>query len=286
MARQKKDDNTSKGKVIEIGSAAKKGRDITAAARSIKKYREQIGMEQKELARRLGIPASAVSNWETGFAKPNIDILVPVCRVLGITLYDMFGLDDPLMKYTAREQTLIAKYHDLTEGHKYAVDRLVESLGAAELMDDTPDLTKLVYFSRRLAAGIGDPTDILDDGEPLYLHSSALVDTADYVFTVNGDSMEPEYRDDDMVLVKSFPDCGDIRSGEVGAFIIGNEAYIKEYRKDGLHSFNSAYKTLQFTDEDKVFFIGKVIGTIDTNDIAGDEEIQKYLMARETLRER
>ena len=167
MARQKKDDNTGKGKVIEIGSAAKKGRDITAAARSIKKYREQIGMEQKELARRLGIPASAVSNWETGFAKPNIDILVPVCRVLGITLYDMFGLDDPLMKYTAHEQALIAKYHDLTEGHKYAVDRLVESLGAAELMDDTPDLTKLVYFSRRLAAGIGDPTDILDDGAAL-----------------------------------------------------------------------------------------------------------------------
>ena len=65
-----------------------------------------------------------------------------------------------------------------------------------------------------------------------------------------------------MVLVRSFPDCGDIQPGEVGAFIIGNEAYIKEYQKDGLHSFNSAYKTMKFTDEDKVFFIGKVVGTL------------------------
>lgn len=280
MARQKKDETSNKGKVIEIGSAAKKGREITIVSRSIKKYREQIGMEQKELARQLGIPASVISNWETGFAKPNIEILVPVCRVLGITLYDMFGLDDPLMKYTAREQTLVAKYHDLTDGHKYVVDSLVDSLGTAELMDDTPDLTKLIYFNRQLAAGIGDPTDLYDDGEPLYLHSSALVDTADYVFTVNGDSMEPEYHDDDMVLVRSFPDCGDIQPGEVGAFIIGNEAYIKEYQKDGLHSFNSAYKTMKFTDEDKVFFIGKVVGILDTDDIADDDEVKKYLVAQ------
>ena len=280
MAHQKKDETSNKGKVIEIGSAAKKGREITIVSRSIKKYREQIGMEQKELARQLGIPASAVSNWETGFAKPNIEILVPVCRVLGITLYDMFGLDDPLMKYTAREQTLVAKYHDLTDGHKYVVDSLVDSLGTAELMDVTPDLTKLIYFNRQLAAGIGDPTDLYDDGEPLYLHSSALVDTADYVFTVNGDSMEPEYHDDDMVLVRSFPDCGDIQPGEVGAFIFGNEAYIKEYQKDGLHSFNSAYKTMKFTDEDKVFFIGKVVGTLDTDDIADDDEVKKYLVAQ------
>ena len=285
MARHRNNDNTGVGKIIEIGSSAKtNGREISAVSRSIRRYREQLGMEQKELARRLGIPASAVSNWETGFAKPNIDILVPVCHVLGITLYDMFGLEDPLMKYSAREEALVAKYHDLSDGHKYAVDRLVESLGTAEVMDNTIELTKLTYFSRQLAAGIGDPTDFCDDGEPIYLHSSPLVDTADYVFTVNGDSMEPEYHNDDMVLVQSFPDCGEIQPGEVGAFIIGNEAYIKEYRKDGLHSFNAAYKTMKFTDEDKVFFIGKVVGTLDSGDLADDDEVKKYLMAQnETL---
>ena len=99
MARQKNDENTNMGKVIEIGSSSKKIRDIPIVSRSIKKYREQIGMEQKELARRLGIHKSAVSNWETGFSKPNFEILVPVCNVLGVSLYELFGLDDPMMKY-------------------------------------------------------------------------------------------------------------------------------------------------------------------------------------------
>ena len=97
MARRKKDEKTAAA-VIMLGTAVNsKGKEISVVSRSIRRYREQIGMEQKELARRLDIPASAVSNWETGFAKPNIDILVSVCSVLGITLYDLFGLDDPLV---------------------------------------------------------------------------------------------------------------------------------------------------------------------------------------------
>ena len=57
------------------------------------------------------------------------------------------------------------------------------------------------------------------------------------------------------------------------------EAYIKEYQRDGLHSYNNAYKTMKFTYDDKVFFIGKVIGVLDSGDIATDREIEKYLSA-------
>ena len=217
------------GKVIEIGSSSKKIRDIPIVSRSIKKYREQIGMEQKELARRLGIHKSAVSNWETGFSKPNIEILVPVCNVLGVSLYELFGLDDPMMKYTKQEQRVFAKYKELNEPHRAAVSTMIDMLGDAELKtvttDDVPELTVLRYFTRQLAAGIGDPTDMDDDGEPIYLYSTELIDKADYVFTVNGESMEPVYNSGDMVLVEK---CTEIEYGQVGAFLIGNEAYIKE----------------------------------------------------------
>jgi hypothetical protein len=36
---------------------------------------------------------------------------------------------------------------------------------------------------------------------------------------------------------------------------------------------------MKFTDEDKVFFIGKVVGTLSADDLAGDYEIKKYLVA-------
>ena len=81
------------------------------------------------------------------------------------------------------------------------------------------------------------------------------------------------------MLVKRFPECGDIQPGEVGAFIFGNEAYIKEYQRDGLHSYNEKYDTMRFTDEDKVYFIGKVVGVLDEGDIASESDIEKYTSA-------
>ena len=282
MARQKNDENTNMGKVIEIGSSSKKIRDIPIVSRSIKKYREQIGMEQKELARRLGIHKSAVSNWETGFSKPNIEILVPVCNVLGVSLYELFGLDDPMMKYTKQEQQIFAKYKELNEPHRAAVSTMIDMLGDAELKtvttDDVPELTVLRYFNRQLAAGIGDPTDMDDNGEPIYLYSTELTDKADYVFTVNGESMEPVYNSGDMVLVEK---CTEIEYGQVGAFLIGNEAYIKECREDGLHSYNEKYKTMKFNDDDSVSVIGKVIGVITAEDIASQKDIRAYQLAND-----
>lgn len=37
-----------------------------------------------------------------------------------------------------------------------------------------------------------------DDGEPIYLYSTELIDKADYVFSVNGESMKPVYNNCDI----------------------------------------------------------------------------------------
>jgi SOS-response transcriptional repressor LexA len=207
---------------------------------------------------------------------------VPVASILGISLYELFGLDDPMMQYSKQEQRVFAKYKELNEPHRAAVSTMIDMLGDAELKtvtaDDIPDLTVLRYFNRQLAAGIGDPTDMDDDGEPIYLYSTELIDKADYVFTVNGESMEPVYNSGDMVLVEK---CTEIEYGQVGAFLIGNEAYIKECREDGLHSYNEKYKTMKFNDDDSVSVIGKVIGVITAEDIASQKDIRAYQLAND-----
>ena len=272
MARKKVDGNAD----------AKAGKELNIVSRSIRKYSELRSMEQRELAKRLGIAANTLSNWENGISKPNLNVLVPICKALGISLYELFGLEDPTQIYSDREQRLVSKYQELSEGHKLAVEGLVDSLGQAETMSSRR-VTRLTYFTRRLAAGIGDPADIEDEGEPIYLYSSAPVDKADYVFSVNGSSMEPEYHNGDMVLIKHFPDCGEIQPGEVGAFMKGNEAFIKEYQPDGLHSFNKRYRTMTFTEDDNVFFIGKVVGVLDENDVASEADTERYLAAQKQL---
>ena len=51
----------------------------------IRKYRRARNLTQEEMARRLGVTASAVNKWENGKCLPDIALLKPVARLLGIT---------------------------------------------------------------------------------------------------------------------------------------------------------------------------------------------------------
>ena len=64
---------------------------------------------------------------------------------------------------------------DLSNGHKYAVDQLVASLKNAEFADNCPDITELVFFEKKLAAGIDTGLEFEDEGEPIFLYFSPVI---------------------------------------------------------------------------------------------------------------
>ena len=101
------------------------------------------------------------------------------------------------------------------------------------------------------------------------------------MFTVSGDSMEPEFHNGDKVLVKRFPDCPPLEPGDVGAFITGNETYIKEYRNDGLYSLNPKYNMLKFDEEQAVYLIGRVLTVLNPDSIASQSDIEKFQLLHE-----
>lgn len=92
-------------------------------SKNIGKYREAIGMSQKELANRLGVVPSRISNWETGANCPTIDILFQVCEILGVSINDIYGVY-PDSKFILRydEQDILKKYRDLDAHGKEMVD--------------------------------------------------------------------------------------------------------------------------------------------------------------------
>ncbi len=256
-------------------------KQIPVICRRIKYYRERLGIEQKELGARLNVIGNAVSNWENGRARPDINLLPELCSVLGITLYELFNIEDPLLRHTKREQYLLSSYRNMSEGNKYLVDSLIQSIQHIESLEEYREVKELTLFDKPLAAGIGDPTEFDDTGEPLYLYASSDSEKADCAFNVNGDSMEPTFSDGDVVLVQRYPNCSDLSPGDIGAFIVGNELYIKEYQKDGLYSHNENYDPMHFEDHERVYFIGKVIGAVDDKDFAEQEDINRYLLASE-----
>lgn len=51
----------------------------------IRKYRKENHLTQEEMANDLGVTVPAVSKWETGNSYPDIALLAPIARLLGIT---------------------------------------------------------------------------------------------------------------------------------------------------------------------------------------------------------
>lgn len=242
----------------------------------IRHYREELGMEQKALATMVGVTANAVSNWERGRARPDVNLLPDICEALQITLYQLYGLDDPSVKYTAVED-IIENYRQLTPGHQYALRAMAQNLLQVQQAEGCREIHKLTRFEHQLAAGIGDPNEFEDSGTPIYVYDDSLTCRADCVFTVNGDSMEPDYPDGCMVLVKRISDSGELTPGDIGVFMIDNETYIKEYREDGLHSLNPAYPVMRFSDFEHVYLIGRIIGVFSPESIATEADVKKYL---------
>ena len=278
MARRTFDRSTSpQGSVIDMKTKKPVEKDtLPVICERVKHYRELTGMEQKELAGKLGITANSISNWENGRSRPDINLVPDLCRELDISLYELFGIPDPFDYYSTEEKEHMEIYRKLSTGHRYAVDQLMASLTDVEEAAGIPAIRTLMFFERALAAGSGDPSEFEDISTQIFLYEARIPSRANCVFPVNGDSMEPDFHNGDLALVERIPDAPELNSGEIGAFIVGNETYIKQYEEDGLHSLNPAYETMHFDGDASVYLIGRVLGVLKPEDIASENDVEKY----------
>lgn len=94
----------------------------------IRKYRKDSGLTQEQLAEKINVTKSRVSNWEQGINRPDADIIGLICRALNVSpsdLLDVHLTDDEL---TVHEKQVINAYRNKAE-LQHAVDVL---LGIAE----------------------------------------------------------------------------------------------------------------------------------------------------------
>ena len=61
----------------------------------LRAHREQRGLSLRELARRLGVSPSAISQIETGKSRPSVSTLYSIVSELGMSLDELFGAPKP-----------------------------------------------------------------------------------------------------------------------------------------------------------------------------------------------
>ena len=254
---------------------------LPAICTNIRRLRLAAGMEQKELAARLGLTKNSTSNWETGRARPDIYHIPQLCAIFSVTPYELLGMEEPGEKYSRREVSHILKYRALKPANKHVVDSLTDALLDQEEAERTPpELIALPFQEKPLAAGIGDPSDYDSPPETVYVYASPLTRRADLLCKVSGDSMEPDFHQGDRVLVERLQDVSRMHPGEVGAFIVDDEFYLKQYEADGLHSLNPKYAPMLFDadSERSVLLIGRVLGVLERAQEAKEDDVRRFLV--------
>lgn len=98
-------------------------------AKNLLFYRKKSGLTQKELAAKLGVKNTAVSNWESGNNSIDIETLFAACEIFGVTLNDMYGRysveksSAPVL--SAEEERLLSAFRNLNpQGQAYILQTM------------------------------------------------------------------------------------------------------------------------------------------------------------------
>ena len=242
---------------------------------TIRKYRTEAGMDQAALAAKLGLTKTAVGNWELGLSRPDVDTVPRLCEILRVPVTELLGIPGEAA-LAAEDRAVLEMYRRLDRFNRHTVrqvmDRLLFQQDSKEKARLRDAYRGLCLYEEAAAAGIGAPMTDDAGSRTVYVPRSKIPGNADAVIHVNGASMEPTYPNGSYVYVSTEQR---VAYGQTGIFIVNGEAFIKEYRPEGLVSHNGRYKTIRIGEGTDVRCCGRVTGVVEDGDIAAGTLLEK-----------
>ena len=230
----------------------------------IKDYRKQKGWTQLELGKKIGLGKNAISNYEKGFRTPKKDTMFALAEAFNISIDDLFPptstKDTPETAQNDRDELLEELTTNYTKLDKQRKNKLVYT--SRELVEEMTASVEEELFEyhvyEKLSAGIG--TAYFEDRnyDVVYFDEEIDHDLASWVY---GDSMEPDYLNGSVVLIKG---TGFDYDGAIYAVDWDGQSYIKKVykEKDGLRlvSLNKKYADKFAPYDEEPHIIGKIVG--------------------------
>ena len=227
----------------------------------LREAREAKGLTQQELANIVGVSKSAIANYETGVSAAKEQVLIKLFSALDVTPNYLWQdeMEDVKSSFVCsyHERVIIQKYRNLDDHGKRMVDIVIKAETERMEQEQQEDVLQIDLFDLPASAGFGLPLEG-DYRTIIEVPDTPLNRKADFCIRVAGDSMEPDYSDGDIVLVKK----SEVYIGDVGIFVLDGESYIKELGKDVLISRNPKYDDIPLPDYDRIMVAGKVIGKL------------------------
>ncbi|MDG3181962.1 LexA family transcriptional regulator [Streptococcus suis] len=212
----------------------------------LKQKREELGLEQQELAELIGVSKQAYFKWEKGLSKPTKANIAKLEKVLKVP------------EGYLSEDEISSLYKQLTEPNQEKAITYVRDLVSSQKVISIAEKRSEYRIYEKLSAGIGASVYGDLDYDVVYYNEELPHDFASWV---DGNSMEPTYQNGEVALIR---ETGFDYDGAVYAVVWDSQTYIKKvYReKEGLRlvSINKDYpdKFAPFDENPRV--IGKIVG--------------------------
>ncbi len=233
--------------------------DMKEFGKIIAENRKKKKLTQPMLAEKLAqngivISYKTISGWEKGLNEPSIGAFIEICRILEVPdIYEALYGENPFDLTTKLNKEGREKLNDyaqlLIDSHKY-------DKGESEIISIVP--RRLRIFDNRVSAGPGN--FLAGDSYTWKEVGEEVPRTADYGLQITGNSMEPRYKDKQIVWVHQQTT---LTNGDIGIFYLNGEAFCKKFQngENGpvLISLNEKYppKIIKETDDFQIF--GKVV---------------------------
>ena len=250
----------------------------------LKEARIMKGYTQKQLAEKLNIGGTTVTGYEKDNSEPSMNTISKIMEILDVDANFLF--QDESYETTQKEKelsekikNLAKKYRDLDSFGRQTVDIVLDreitrvkelsnmkermkelETSQATVIDIQPRLennARLIEYHHSASAGTGVFILGSEGVDQLPIPDTPENRKVDYAIKVSGNSMEPDYNDGDIVLVSQKVE---LNHGDVGIFIINNDAYIKEYGETELISRNPDADNIIISEYDNIVCMGKVVG--------------------------
>ena len=224
----------------------------------VKEKRTELGYSQNKLAKLIGITQSYFNGIERGEVKnpPSDAVLDKIAEALNLSEEETRD-----MKYMAAME----RTPDIIKKELFQMEEKIKLLEISHPESEAPVLSEYrIPVYERISAGTG----AVNYGDVEDFLSIPDFNPRGDVFAINvrGDSMEPTIKNSSVIIVKKDVE---VKNGEVGAFLMDNEAYVKRLKVTdsyvALISDNPNYAPIYIGPGEELRVVGKVIKVL--NDI-------------------
>lgn len=244
---------------------------MTRFGNVLRQLRKQADMTQAELAKAINVSISAVGMYEQGRRMPNRTAMKKILALFKVEpdVFDDFETDKQKKskleeaRHKLFDDEFVTKYRAIDDDGRAAVRAVM----AAEYKRCTrvkPDekfqamrYRPINLMDLPVSAGTGIALLTEAKAEPIYVPLDGVSKRADFVLEVRGDSMEPDFQNKDLILVRK---ADIVEPGEIGIFGVNGEGYFKKLGNGELISLNDHYQPIELSAEDDVRCYGRVLG--------------------------